>query len=638
MSRHQEHAMTYTPVSEPDRKQHLVHFLSRTLGRFIDSLPDFPRHFQIPNVRNIHDIKGLRQQVNQAAACLDGGDEFSILLYRIMTEKDIEMAGSLDRLETLIQGGQVSYDMLNEEELFSAEYVLVDGDDEPAGPSGCGMPDLKRHRQRLVNAVLAFILARSTRDRCLDRDQAHPQNFRHILSYFSEKRPEFLLVYDTLIRIILGRDRFAIQERGRASRTLINNFRVEDVFIVISLDERIDAAEKDFIFSWLIAYHKLFRKVTETYYDKKKIKERIARLWFRKGSRQERMIARSIDADVKVPKYVKLFIDYVVREIPECIESIGKLLIFTVNNEDILRTLCAILHEEPDFMEAPGVLPKIYGAVAGLMQEYRDLCTRHIGDLHQIKHAFSAISRERRITETIIAPPHQQQHRTPILGQRLVHALSDETRENLDESNLRHLFDLWPIPEKAQILFNQICLLKDMIPQDREHLIQHYLYREKVLEYLMQIDRLGIRVVQGASMPLLTNAYQLDSLGMLTEGLYLGSTGHWKTPTQKPPGVLCCTNPHAIGNCRGHLLRHVVMRVFMGTGEFYESPFVLDSTLRFGQMDEDGGIQALIMRPGLFLIDIPDEIQEHWRRVQNSQMQGKLGEMVQDKIRQENLA
>jgi hypothetical protein len=125
-------------------------------------------------------------------------------------------------------------------------------------------------------------------------------------------------------------------------------------------------------------------------------------------------------------------------------------------------------------------------------------------------------------------------------------------------------------------------------------------------------------------------------LGLFKEGIYMGSTGHWKTPIQKPPSILCCTNPHSIGNCRGQMLRHVVMRVFLGTGEFYESPFVLDSTLRYGQWDEEGGVAALVMRPGLFLIEIPPHIIEHWTAVQKNQMKGRLGNIVADKIRKEN--
>jgi hypothetical protein len=69
--------------------------------------------------------------------------------------------------------------------------------------------------------------------------------------------------------------------------------------------------------------------------------------------------------------------------------------------------------------------------------------------------------------------------------------------------------------------------------------------------------------------------------------------------------------------------------------QFYESPFILDSTQRFGQMNEDAGIDALIMRPGFFLLKIPLEILVQWKKVQKMQLKSKLDSIIEDKIEKE---
>jgi hypothetical protein len=295
-----------------------------------------------------------------------------------------------------------------------------------------------------------------------------------------------------------------------------------------------------------------------------------------------------------------------------------------------------ILHQNDNTAVSLESREKIYHSIYSIMYAYRKICTQMNVEHPQLKAMFSSISRDRRVAETILTHAPISENKSPILGSRSVHPLLDETRRNLKESNLTHLFEIWPIPEASQRLFNEICRLKFMIPQESDYIINHFLYREKFLEFLMRLDRVGIKVNKNPHLPLITNAYQLDTLGFFREGAYLGSTGHWKAQIQKPPSVICCTNPHALGNCVGQPLRHIVMRVFLGTGEFYESPFILDSTLRYGQMDEEGGIQALFMRPGLFIIDVPSAIEEHWKKVQSHQIKTKLGDIIKEKIRVEN--
>ncbi len=624
--------MYQTQAANQAQSQSPSLYIKNILNKFIDSFYDFHFDFTCQTKERMTDLPTLKSQLKEALGCLEDSDEFTILLYKLLTQEHTNIADDLEKLEDFLKD---SDDTGIDEDSVYYEYASFGTEADlyfPHDPS----PPGKVLKQRLADFVLAYLLNKITLDRMSGEDNSHPQNFRHILSYFSEKQPEFLLIFDSMIMIIFGKDKFAIQERGRASRTLINNYRVEELFIHISTNRRIPEEEKSFIFSWLLAYQKLYRKILEVLYDKKAVKEKIARVWFKKSGDKNGCIEGGIDADCKIPKYVRMFIDHVIRNEEKEAVELGRHLVYSVNNEDVLRIMCGLIHEDCDILGSQEWMTKVYRVIYDIICDYRRQCTELSHAHPKLKTTFSEISKERRISETIITPSHKKEDRTPILGQKRSYDLIEETRKNLEESNLKHLFEVWPLPELSQRLFNQICLLKHMIPQDEGHIIQHYLYREKVLEFLMQLDRVGIEIVKDSYLPLLTNAYQLDSMGLIKERLYLGSTGHWKTPNQKPPSLLCCTNPHSIGNCHGHLLRHIVMRVFLGTGEFYESPFVLDSTLRYGQMDEDGGVDALIMRPGLFMVKIPDKIKKHWEAIQLHQMKGKLGKLVAEKIRREN--
>ena len=316
---------------------------------------------------------------------------------------------------------------------------------------------------------------------------------------------------------------------------------------------------------------------------------------------------------------------------------VGRGLVLTVNNEDILRIMHTLIQDEAALKQSPETANKVYHRIYLIMQEYRDICTTQKETLSSLKDTMSSISHQRREAEFLISPEHKQENKTLILGKKMNHELLDDTRKNLEEGNLQSLYEIWPIPSISQAVFNFVCQLKSMIPQGKDYMVNHFLYREKLLEFLMRLARVGINIVQHPDIAVVTNSVQLNSIDYFKEGIYLGSTGHWNSQNQKPPSVICITNPHALGNCQGHMLRHVCLRVFLGTGEFYESPFVLDSTQRFGQMDEDAGIDALIMRPGLFLLKIPPEILVQWKKVQKMQLKSKLDRIIEDKIEKERL-
>jgi hypothetical protein len=495
---------------------------------------------------------------------------------------------------------------------------------------------LDEHTQDGIHYILDVILAKIMHQMAQDINRSsHPQNLRHILSYFSQQKPEFLLIAESLLKIIPDQNHFAIEERGRASRTLVNNFKIEALFIYTSQDVRLTEPQKQFIFSWLNAFQKVYRKIQAIISATKEEQVEVAKIWFGKSLSQLKKDEHIPKADYLIPAFLKNYIQCLHDGDDEKLQKLGRGLVFSVNNEDMLRIMHALIQEDPELMQDTDMISKLYRELYQIMQEYREICTATKKNLSVIKDTISSISQQRREAEFLISPEHKQENKTLILGKRGQFELLDETRKNLEESSLQHLYEIWPIPPISQEIFNSVCQLKYMIPQGKDYMVNHFLYREKLLEFLMRLERVGIKIIKEPDIAVLTNSVQLESINYFKEGVYLGSTGHWNSQNQKPPAVICCTNPHALGNCHGHLLRHVCLRVFLGTGEFYESPFILDSTQRFGQMDEDAGIDALVMRPGLFLLEIPAEILAQWQKVQKSQLKSKLERVIEDKISRE---
>jgi len=340
--------------------------------------------------------------------------------------------------------------------------------------------------------------------------------------------------------------------------------------------------------------------------------------------------------DYQVPEFVRKFLSHFI--VNRTVESlrIGKALVLVINNEDILRVIRRILNEDDRFSEDQGTVREIYRRLFLIMQEYREICTGKKRSEIEIKGKFAAISRERRVIEELTPGVTEQIVKTPILGRRTQYDLLSDSKRHIEEGNLHHLFEIWPIPPVSQEIFNAICSLKEKLPDDPDIRFNQLIFQEKILEFLMRLERLGIRVVKDSLLPLITNAFQLNSLNLFSRGLYLGSTGCWQCLNQIPPSVICCTNPHSIMNCLGHKERHIFLRVFLGTGEFYESPFILDSTLRYGSVDEEGLLDGLVIRPGLFLLDIPDEIRKIWRETEHVQLSTTLDNTIRKRIASEN--
>lgn len=464
----------------------------------------------------------------------------------------------------------------------------------------------------------------------------HPQNLRHVLSYFSEKTAQFLLIIEPLLRIIPDQKRFALEERGRAARTLINNYDIETLFIYIACNPNLKEKDKEHILPWLVTYQKIYRRLQDYLYNQKQDKEKVAGEWFESSLSKLKKDDVVPVKDYQVPEFVRKFLSHFIVNNTEESLRIGKALVLVINNEDILRVIRRILNEDDRFSEDRRTVREIYRRLFLIMQEYREICTGKKRSEIEIKGKFAAISRERRVIEELTPGVTEQITKTPILGRRTQYDLLSDSKRHIEEGNLHHLFEIWPIPPVSQEIFNAICSLKEKLPEDPDIQFNQLIFQEKILEFLMRLERLGIRVVKDSLLPLITNAFQLNSLNLFSRGLYLGSTGCWQCLNQIPPSVICCTNPHSIMNCLGHKERHIFLRVFLGTGEFYESPFILDSTLRYGSVDEEGLLDGLVIRPGLFLLDIPDEIRKIWREAEHVQLSTTLDNTIWKRIAFEN--
>jgi hypothetical protein len=464
----------------------------------------------------------------------------------------------------------------------------------------------------------------------------HPQFLRHVLSYFAERTAQFLLVIEPLLRIIPDKNRFALEERGRAARTLISNYDIETLFIYIVCNPTLKEKDKDRILPWLVSYQKIYRRLQDYLYNQKQEKEKVAGAWFESSISQLKKEAVVPIKDYHVPEFVREFLGHFFENNTEKSLGIGRALVLVINNEDILRVMRRILHEDDRFSEDRGTVRDIYRRLFSIMQEYRQICTGKKWSEIEIKGKFAAISRERRVTEELTPGKTEQIIRTPILGRRKQYDLLSDLRGHIEEGNLHYLFEIWPIPPVSQEILNAICGLREKLSDDPDIQFNQLLFQEKVLEFLMRLERLGIKVVKDPRLPTITNAFQLNAFNLFSKGLYLGSTGCWQCPNQIPPSVICCTNPHSIMNCLGHKERHIFLRVFLGTGEFYESPFILDSTLRYGSVDEEGLPDGLILRPGLFLLHIPDEIEKIWRETEHVQLSTTLDNTIRERIVFEN--
>ncbi|MBW1868948.1 MAG: hypothetical protein JRI73_06545 [Deltaproteobacteria bacterium] len=112
----------------------------------------------------------------------------------------------------------------------------------------------------MINIILAKRLQQIISDRINKEYCSNPQDLLQIMSFFNEERPLYVLIVDSLIGIILG-DVFGIAEKGRACRTLINNYKIENTLLYILNNDKLDEHQKDNICAWLRAFQKGKKKM-----------------------------------------------------------------------------------------------------------------------------------------------------------------------------------------------------------------------------------------------------------------------------------------------------------------------------------------------------------------------------------------
>jgi len=459
--------------------------------------------------------------------------------------------------------------------------------------------DTKNAVLGLIDIVLAKKLQQIVSDRIHKNDFSNPHILMNILSYFSEGRPIYILIVDSFIKIILEQDFFDIEERGRACRTLVNNYRIENTLILILNNRNLTNSQKIMICTELRAYKKVYRKLILIKYDQKKEKDTVSEKWFN---------VTDFDAIkyYQAPKIVNDFIACILQEDDGSLK-LGRTLVLSVDTEDIIRLLYIAMHTHPNVKNDQDVVYKIYKQIYSIMNDYRNICKMEKASERSLKSEFSDRSKESRLTEkAIISAVKRQKDMSPMLGTRTEHPLLPETEQNLEESGMLHLFNIWPISKKSQKLFNIVCKLRARIPEEKEYEIAHLLYREKLLAFLMRLERVGINIAE-TELPLITNAVQMETHNYFRAGQFFGSTGFWQSLSEKPPSINCCAKPHAVGNCLDQPLRHII-----GT-------------------DEDSILDSLFIRPGLFLLDIPQRIKKQWDETQEVQLE-KLKKVISNKI------
>lgn len=586
------------PLSE-DLNTHDRAILDESLREYVRSL-DYENFEFLISLRvapEISDVKSLQNLIEDSLNSFIGSKDVQNILYSLLDEFNMNIDSETEDIEKLL-----TEVILTRKHSYWQRYIQ----------------DSKSPRQtqkavfNLINIILAKRLQQIISDRINKEYCSNPQDLLQIMSFFNEERPLYVLIVDSLIGIILG-DVFGIAEKGRACRTLINNYKIENTLLYILNNDKLDEHQKDNICAWLRAFQKVYRKFLSILYDRKEENAKVANKWFKTDE-----IAPIPDTQIPiwVSQFIRCFED---NNMDEALEK-GRKLILSVDSEDILRLLHTIFQANSTFSSDRNFRKKIYAFLYAIIEDYRKLRSEEKSSMGTLKSKFSDVSQDRRESESTYSFVRGEKDFTPVLGEIIKHPFINTTEENLKKGNMLHLFNMWPIPETSQEVFNKVCELKEHIPPGKEFKIDHLLFRETLLAFLMRLDRIGIKIRRKKGLPLITNAVQLNAHHLIRPGTFIGSTGYWEEHTKQPPSVLCFVKPHTIFNCRSEPLIHLVFRLYTGTGELYKSPFKIDSTPRFGKIDEEPGLDSLRIRMGLFLLDIPPDILSHWKKIQQEQL------------------
>lgn len=455
-----------------------------------------------------------------------------------------------------------------------------------------------------------------------------PQLYIELLNFYNHRAPEFLLLVDHLLHLIQPEGDPSIRQgiKTRACAVLINHFEIETLIIFISCHPRLKEREKQIFFQSLTAFQKIYRKFLELQDDIGN-KNLISQKWF--GEDFERLTKRGRYRD-SFSNLVGRFLDLLRVKNKKDALQVGRFLVLRFNNEDILR----ILHSKMEAGELKNnILLKnfIFRQIYFIMQEFRkeyisqkvdSELTSFISEMEtQIFDSMRLITVGKVPAQVI--PQGLARENQPLPS----YPLNPGLLENLKQFNLSALFDLYPIPPRAQEILLTLSRIAESLDLQKEELVKFITYLERVLIFLQQLEEMGIHILSSPRYGLILNPFQMKSLSLIFEGGYYASTGYWMRSTV-PPGLIRCINMNAIPNCLGVLDRHIFSRISLLTGAFRGTPFDLDSTNRY---DWDEEPETCLIRPGYFLLDIPSALTQPWEKIQALQQ-----EALQEKIKRKD--
>lgn len=448
------------------------------------------------------------------------------------------------------------------------------------------------------------------------RKHVSPQLILELLNIYKLRAPEFLIIAIPLFQIILDRDScFSHTIKSNACGVLVNSYESEALFIFILRDSDLKFGEKHVLFQSLTASQKIYRKFLELHIGLPE-KNRISLKWFGisyDSLKQKRELRDTLS------NLVKLFIEYLKKKQKLEATQLGRFLVLRFNNEDILRVLYYEIIRDPDLSKTGPLVLFIYRQIYKIMQEFRK---NYISQKLDLEITQAICKKE---TETIAAmhlvtvgkvPAHVILKGLPKRKRPAKeYPVLPELMKKLDAFNLNAAFELYPIPPTSQEIVIQLSNIADDMDFALDELFYFIAYIENLLFFLQELEELDITVERDPSYGIIKNPYQLSSLNLIQEDMYLGSTGLWHQNTV-PPSVIRCISPNAIPNCLGVKERHIFTRISLLTGGFRGNPFDLDSTNRYAWDEEP---EKCIFRSGYFQITIPKDVQERWGETQNIQ-------------------
>jgi len=448
------------------------------------------------------------------------------------------------------------------------------------------------------------------------RKHVSPQLILELLNIYKLRAPEFLIITRPLFHIILDRDSCLSHTiKSNACGVLVNSYESEVLFIFILRDPDLKFGEKHVLFQSLTAFQKIYRKFLELHIGLPE-KNRISLEWFGisfSSLKQKRELRDSFS------NLVKSFIDHLKKKQKGEATQLGRFLVLRFNNEDILRVLYYEIIREPDLSKTGPLVIFIYRQIYKIMQEFRK---NYISQQLDSEITQAIYKKE---TENIAAmhlvtvgkvPAHVILKGLPKRKRPAKdYPVLPEFMKKLGIFNLNAIFELYPIPKISQEIVIQLSDIADDMDFERDELFFFIAYMENLLFFLQELEEMDIIVERDPSYGIIKNPYQLNSLNLIREDMYLGSTGLWHQNTV-PPSVIRCISPNAIPNCLGVKERHIFTRISLLTGGFRGSPFDLDSTNRY---DWDEEPEKCIFRSGYFQITIPKDVQGRWGETQNIQ-------------------